>query len=151
MQAGVFRTSIPSDIAPKAYLYGIPLDLYKNYGIRRYGFHGSSHKYVTQRACIMTGLNYYKSKIVSCHLGNGASVAAVKNGRSLDTSMGLTPVEGVMMGTRSGDIDAGILVYLQNNFNFSTDDIQDLINRKGGLLGLSGISPDYRIVARKLP
>ncbi len=147
MQAGVFDTAFHQTMPPKAYLYGIPLDLYKNYGIRRYGFHGSSHKYVTQRACMMTGLNYYKSKIVSCHLGNGASLAAVKNGRSLDTSMGLTPVEGVMMGTRSGDIDAGILVYLQNNFNFSTDDIQDLINRKGGLLGLSGISPDYRIVA----
>lgn len=146
LQAGVFDTAFHSSLPPKAFLYGIPMEWYKKHGIRRLGFHGTSHKYATLQACKLAGLLPGKSKIVSCHLGNGASVAAVKNGNSVDTSMGLTPVEGLLMGTRSGDIDAGVLIYLQQNYNLTADKIQEIINEKGGLLGLSGISPDYRAV-----
>ncbi len=145
-QTGVFDTSFHQTLPRKAFLYGIPLKWYEDHKIRRYGFHGTSHKYVSQRACEITGTFYGKSKIISCHLGNGASIAAIKNGKSIDTSMGLTPVEGLLMGTRSGDIDAGVLVHLQQNFDFSSEDIQQLINKKSGLLGLSGVSSDYREV-----
>ncbi len=146
LQTGVFDTAFHQTIPPKAFLYGIPLSWYEKHKIRKFGFHGTSHKYVSQRACELTGMFFGRSKIISCHLGNGASVAAINNGKSVDTSMGLTPVEGLLMGTRSGDIDAGLLVYLQQNFNLSTDDIQQLVNNEGGLLGLSGISSDYRQV-----
>jgi acetate kinase len=146
LQAGVFDTAFHYSLPPRAFLYGIPLEWYRKHQIRRYGFHGTSHKYVAQRACELAGLHFSRSRIISCHLGNGASVAAIKNGKSIDTSMGMTPVEGLLMGTRSGDIDAGVLIYLQQHFNLSADVIQQLINKQGGLLGLSGISADYRAV-----
>ncbi len=146
LQAGVFDTAFHHTLPPKAFLYGISLDWYQKYRIRRYGFHGTSHKYASQRACQLAGLPFGNSRVVSCHLGNGASVAAVKNGKSVDTSMGMTPAEGLLMGTRCGDIDAGVLVYLQENFQLSAGDIQQVINRDGGLLGLSGVSSDYREV-----
>jgi acetate kinase len=146
LQAGVFDTAFHYSLPPKAFLYGIPLSFYRENGIRRLGFHGTSHKYTSLRTCRITGLRPEKSKIVSCHLGNGASVAAIKNGKSVDTSMGMTPVEGLLMGTRCGDIDAGALVYLQENFSLSVSEIQKIINKQGGLLGLSGVSSDYRVV-----
>ncbi|MBW6536378.1 MAG: acetate kinase [Mariniphaga sp.] len=146
LQAGVFDTAFHQTLPPRAYLYGIPLYWYKKHHIRRLGFHGTSHKYTSFRTCRITGLRSEKSKIVSCHLGNGASVAAIKNGKSVDTSMGMTPVEGLLMGTRSGDIDAGLLAYLQENFNLSLAKIQHMLNNEGGLLGLSGVSSDYRAV-----
>ncbi len=146
LQAGVFDTAFHYSLPPKAFLYGIPLAFYRENGIRRLGFHGTSHKYASLRTYRLTGLNPEKSKIVSCHLGNGASVAAIKNGKSVDTSMGMTPVEGLLMGTRSGDIDAGLLGYLQENFDLSSGKIQHILNKEGGLLGLSGVSSDYRAV-----
>jgi acetate kinase len=146
LQAGVFDTAFHHTLPAKAFLYGISLEWYRNYHIRRYGFHGTSHKYASLRTMQMTGLSRENSRIITCHLGNGASVAAVKNGRSVDTSMGFTPVEGLLMGTRSGDIDAGVLMYLQHHLHLSVDDIQEAINLQGGLLGLSGFSSDYRAV-----
>jgi len=146
LQAGVFDTSFHQTIPPKAYLYGIPLEWYEHHKIRRYGFHGTSHMYAAQKACELTGLPINESRIITCHLGNGASVAAIRNGKAADTSMGFTPVEGLLMGTRCGDIDAGVILYLQENFNLGTAGIQDLINRQSGLLGLSGLSSDYRQV-----
>jgi acetate kinase len=145
-QAGVFDTAFHHTLPPKAFLYGTPLKWYKKHHIRRYGFHGISHKYASQRAYSITGLSPENSRVITCHLGNGSSMAAIKNGKSVDTSMGMTPVEGLLMGTRSGDIDAGVLIYLQEKFNLSVADIQKLVNNEGGLLGLSGISPDYRVV-----
>jgi acetate kinase len=146
LQAGVFDTAFHQTLPPQAFLYGIPLHWYKKHHIRRLGFHGTSHKYVSLRTYRITGLNPEKSKIISCHLGNGASVAAIKNGKSVDTSMGMTPVEGLLMGTRSGDIDGGLLGYLQENYNLSSGKIQQILNNEGGLLGLSGVSSDYRAV-----
>lgn len=147
-QAGVFDTAFHHTLPKKAFLYGIPFEWYQKYQIRRYGFHGTSHWYAVQKACEISGLPYLKSRIVSCHLGNGASVAAIKNGESTDTSMGMTPAEGLLMGTRCGDIDAGVLVYLMQHFNLSDTDLQQMINDEGGLLGLSGVSPDYRKVEK---
>jgi acetate kinase len=146
LQAGVFDTAFHSTLPQKAYLYGISPDWCHQHHIRRYGFHGISHKYASEKACELAGLSFPESKIVSCHLGNGASVAAVKNGKSIDTSMGFTPVEGLIMGSRSGDIDAGVLIHLMENHQFSASDIRKLINKQGGLLGLSGVSSDYRAV-----
>jgi acetate kinase len=146
LQTGVFDTAFHQTMPPKAYLYGIPLEWYQHHKIRRYGFHGTSHMYAAQQACELTGLSFNKSRIITCHLGNGASVAAIRNGKSADTSMGFTPVEGLLMGTRCGDIDAGVLLYLQENFNLTHAAIQDLINRQSGLLGISGLSSDYRQV-----
>jgi acetate kinase len=148
LQAGVFDTSFHYSLPPKAFLYGIPLEWYHKHHIRRYGFHGTSHKFAVQRACRLAGVPLDKSRVISCHLGNGASVAAVKNGLSVDTSMGFTPVEGLLMGTRSGDIDAGVLLFLFENFNFSAADVQKLINKQGGLYGLSCVSADYRAVEK---
>jgi len=146
LQTGVFDTAFHHTIPEKAFLYGIPLKWYKQHQIRKYGFHGTSHKYVAKRVCEISGLPFLKSKIISCHLGNGASVAAIKNGRSVDTSMGMTPVEGLLMGTRSGDIDAGVLIYLQEQLHLTVEEVQNEINKEGGLLGLSGVSSDYRDV-----
>ncbi|MGM0621581.1 MAG: acetate/propionate family kinase [Bacteroidota bacterium] len=148
LQAGVFDTAFHHTLPEKAFLYGIPLSWYQKHKIRRYGFHGTSHKYASQRASEITGLDYQSCKIVSCHLGNGASAAAIKNGKSIDTSMGFTPVEGLLMGTRCGDIDAGVLIYLQQNFNLSYSEIQQIINKESGLLGISGVSGDYRAVEK---
>ena len=147
-QAGVFDTAFHATLPDKAFLYGLPLEWYKKHRIRRYGFHGTSHKYASEKGCELAGVNYSGSKVVSCHLGNGASLAAVKFGKSVDTTMGFTPVEGLLMGTRSGDIDAGLILHLQENYNLSIAGIQQLLNKKGGLLGLSGVSSDYRAVEK---
>lgn len=146
LQAGVFDTAFHQTLPPRAFLYGISLKWFVDHDIRKYGFHGTSHKYAARQACKIARLPLHRCKIVTCHLGNGASVTAVKNGESIDTSMGLTPVEGLLMGTRSGDIDAGVLIYLQENFNLSVSEIQKMVNNEGGLLGLSGVSSDFRAV-----
>ncbi|MCD6366124.1 MAG: acetate kinase, partial [Bacteroidales bacterium] len=143
-QVGVFDTSFHQTMPPKAYLYAIPYSFYKNYGIRRYGFHGTSHRYVSKRSCEILKVPCEKQKIITCHLGNGASIAAIKNGKSIDTSMGLTPVEGLIMGTRTGDIDAGVLLYLKKKEEISARTLNTLINKHSGMLGISGISSDMR-------
>ena len=143
-QVGVFDTAFHQSMDPKAYMYGIPYPLYKKYGIRRYGFHGTSHRYVTQRACDLLGVDYSTQRIISCHLGNGASVAAIKNGKSFDTSMGFTPVEGLVMGTRSGDLDVGVVLYIMEKEEIGIKSANTLFNKHAGMLGISGISSDMR-------
>jgi len=143
-QVGVFDTAFHQTMEPKAYMYGIPYPLYKKYGIRRYGFHGTSHRYVTKRACELLGVDYNTQKIISCHLGNGASVAAVKNGKSVDTSMGFTPVEGLVMGTRSGDLDVGVVLYIMEKEEIGIKSANTLFNKHAGMLGITGISSDMR-------
>ena len=126
-------------------MYGIPYEYYKKYKVRRYGFHGTSHSYVSRRAAEVLGANYENLKVIVCHLGNGASVSAVKNGKCVDTSMGLTPLEGLIMGTRSGDIDPAIIEFLAHKENKSIDDIMKILNKESGVLGLSdGLSSDFR-------
>ena len=143
-QVAVFDTSFHQTMPGYAYLYALPYEYYEKYKIRRYGFHGTSHKFVAQKACRILGVDFEKQKIITCHLGNGASIAAIKHGKSIDTSMGFTPVEGLIMGTRSGDIDAGILLYLAEKENFSLHQVNDVINKKSGVLGISGLSSDMR-------
>jgi acetate kinase len=143
-QVGVFDTAFHQTMEPKAYMYGIPYDLYKKYGIRRYGFHGTSHRYVTKRACDLLGVDYNTQRIISCHLGNGASVAAVKNGQSFDTSMGFTPIEGLIMGTRCGDLDVGVVHYIMEKEDIGIRSASTLFNKHAGMLGISGISSDMR-------
>jgi len=143
-QVGVFDTAFHQTMEPKAYMYGIPYPLYKKYGIRRYGFHGTSHRYVTKRACDLLGVDYNTQKIISCHLGNGASVAAIKNGKSVDTSMGFTPVEGLVMGTRSGDLDVGVVLYIMEKEEIGIKSANTLFNKHAGMLGITGISSDMR-------
>lgn len=129
-----------------AFMYALPYELYEELGIRRYGFHGTSHRYVSKRACELLNVDYKQQKIISCHLGNGASITAIKNGKSIDTSMGLTPVEGLMMGTRSGDLDLGALFYIMKKEELSVTDANALINKKSGVFGISGVSSDMREV-----
>lgn len=143
-QVGVFDTAFHQTMPPHAYLYGIPYSLYEKYSIRRYGFHGTSHRYVSRKACEMLGLDYEKQRIISCHIGNGASIAAIKDGVSIDTSMGFTPVEGLMMGTRCGDVDAGIVTYLLEKEMVGAAGISNMLNKQGGVLGISGVSSDMR-------
>ena len=143
-QVGVFDTAFHQTMPAQSYLYAIPYDLYKQYGVRRYGFHGTSHKYVSQRVCDLLGGKDEDKKIITCHIGNGGSIAAVENGRCVDTSMGLTPLEGLMMGTRSGDIDAGAVTFLQKKLSLDADGMSDLLNKKSGILGVTGISSDMR-------
>jgi len=143
-QVGVFDTAFHQTMEPKVYMYGIPYDLYKKYGIRRYGFHGTSHRYVTKRACDLLGLDFNTQKIISCHLGNGASIAAVKNGKSFDTSMGFTPIEGLIMGTRCGDLDVGVVNYIMDKEEINTKSASTLFNKHAGMLGISGVSSDMR-------
>ncbi len=143
-QIGVFDTSFHQSMPEHAYIYALPYEYYKKYGIRRYGFHGTSHRYVAQRAADMAGKDLEDMNIITCHLGNGASVAAVKNGKSVDTSMGLTPLEGLVMGTRCGDLDPAIVPFLQKREDLSPDEIDSIMNKESGLLGLSGISNDSR-------
>ncbi len=143
-QVGVFDTAFHQTMPKHAYMYAIPYSLYKKYGIRRYGFHGTSHKYVSNRVCEILGCDYKKTKIISCHLGNGASIAAVKNGESIDTSMGFTPVEGLMMGTRAGDLDIGAATYIMDKEVIGTKSASILFNKQSGVLGISGISSDMR-------
>ena len=143
-QVGVFDTAYHQTMSEQAYLYGIPYSLYEKYKVRRYGFHGSSHRFVSQRAADILGKKIEDLKIISCHLGNGASMCAIKNGVSVDTSMGMTPVEGLVMGTRCGDIDAGALLYIADKEETSIPYTSTLLNKHSGMLGLSGISSDMR-------
>jgi acetate kinase len=142
-QVGVFDTAFHQTMSPTAYLYGLPRELYDKYRIRRYGFHGTSHRFVSSRALELLGRKSENTNLITCHLGNGASITAIECGRSIDTSMGFTPLEGLMMGTRSGDFDPAILGYLQER-GFSAKDLTTMVNKKSGLLGLSGISNDLR-------
>ncbi len=143
-QVAVFDTSFHQTMPKHAYLYAIPYEYYENLKIRKYGFHGTSHKFVAKKACKLAGLEYTKSKIITCHLGNGASIAAIKNGKSVDTSMGFTPVDGLIMGTRCGSIDPGVLLYIAERENLNFKGINDLINKKSGVAGISGLSSDMR-------
>ncbi|NDP19967.1 MAG: acetate kinase [Paludibacter sp.] len=143
-QVAVFDTAFHQTMPEYAYMYGIPYSLYTKYGIRRYGFHGTSHRYVSKRACEFLGLDYKKTKLITAHIGNGASVCAVKNGVSVDTSMGFTPVEGLMMGTRSGDIDLGVVTFLMEKEMIGAAAVSTLFNKHSGVLGVSGISSDMR-------
>ena len=144
----VFDTAFHQTMPKKAFLYGLPYEYYDKYKVRRYGFHGTSHDFVSDRAAKMLGKNREDMNIVVCHLGNGASVSAVKNGKSVDTSMGLTPLEGLIMGTRSGDMDPAIITYLSEKENISAKDVIDICNKKSGMLGLSnGVSSDFRDLA----
>ncbi|MDD3636723.1 MAG: acetate kinase [Bacteroidales bacterium] len=143
-QVGVFDTAFHQTMQPSAYLYGIPYSLYEKYKIRRYGFHGTSHKYVSRRACEILGLDINKQKIITCHLGNGASMAAIKDGKSIDTTMGMTPIEGLIMGTRCGDLDVGALLYIADKEETSIQYTSTLVNKFSGMLGVSGVSSDMR-------
>jgi acetate kinase len=143
-QVGVFDTSFHQTMPDYSFMYAIPYSLYKKYGIRRYGFHGTSHSYVAKRACEVLKADFSSRKIITCHLGNGASIAAIKDGKSLDTSMGLTPVEGLIMGTRSGDIDGGVLTLIMEKEEIDYAALNTLINKHSGLLGVSGVSSDMR-------
>jgi len=145
-QVAVFDTEFHSNMPEKAFVYGIPYKYYKKYGIRRYGFHGTSHKYVSKKAAEILKKDYKKLRIITCHLGNGSSIAAVQNGKSIDTSMGFTPLEGVVMGTRCGDIDPAIIFFLMKKEKLSVKEVDNLLNKKSGLLGISGISPDVRVL-----
>lgn len=140
----VFDTAFHQTMPQKAYLYGLPYAYYENYKIRRYGFHGTSHSFVAKRAVQLLGLDPNNSKVIVCHLGNGSSVSAVLNGKSIDTSMGLTPLEGLIMGTRSGSIDPAIIEYLMKKEGMTIDEVMDVLNKKSGVLGLSGLSSDFR-------
>ena len=143
-QVGVFDTAFHQTMPDYAYMYALPYDLYKQHGVRRYGFHGTSHRYVSQRVCEFLGVKPEGLRLITCHIGNGGSITAVKDGRSVDTSMGLTPLEGLMMGTRSGDIDAGAITFLMDKFNLDTKGISNLLNKQSGLAGVSGLSSDFR-------
>lgn len=143
-QVGVFDTAFHQTMPRHAYMYAIPFSLYKKYGVRRYGFHGTSHRYVSQRACEILNVDYTKQRIISCHLGNGASVTAIKNGESVDTSMGFTPLEGLMMGTRCGDLDVGAVTYIMDKELIGTRSASTLFNKHSGMLGVTGISSDMR-------
>lgn len=143
-QVGVFDTAFHQSMPDYAYMYALPYNLYKQYGVRRYGFHGTSHRYVSQRVCEFLGVKQEGKKIITCHIGNGASIAAVKDGKCVDTSMGLTPLEGLIMGTRSGDIDAGAVTFLMDKLNLDTKGISNLLNKQSGLAGVSEGSSDFR-------
>lgn len=140
----VFDTAFHQTMPKEAYLYGIPFEYYDKYKLRRYGFHGTSHSFVSKRAIAVAGLDPKNSKVIVCHLGNGASISAVKNGESVDTSMGLTPLEGLIMGTRSGDIDPAIMEFLAHKEGKTIDEIMTILNKKSGVYGMSGVSSDFR-------
>lgn len=143
-QVAVFDTAFHQTMPAKAYMYALPYEDYEKYGIRRYGFHGTSHRYVSRRACEFLGLDYEKQRIITCHIGNGGSITAIRDGKSVDTSMGLTPTEGLMMGTRVGDVDPGALTYLMERRDIGYKELQKIINKESGVLGVSGISNDMR-------
>ena len=145
-QVGVFDTAFHQTMPDYAYMYAVPYELYEQYGVRRYGFHGTSHRYVTKRVLDITGMEAEGSRIITCHIGNGGSISAVKDGKSMDTSMGLTPLEGLMMGTRSGDIDAGAIPFIMDKLGLDTHGLSDLLNKKSGVAAVSGISMDMREV-----
>lgn len=140
----VFDTAFHQTMPPKAFIYGVPFEYYERLRVRRYGFHGTSHRYVSARAAEFLGRSYEDLRIITCHLGNGSSIAAIDHGKCVDTSMGLTPLEGVIMGTRSGVLDPAILQYIMNNDNIDIDQMLDILNKSSGLLGISGISSDMR-------
>lgn len=143
-QVAVFDTAFHQTMPAKAFMYALPYDLYEKYGVRRYGFHGTSHRYVSKRACEFLGLPYEKQRIITCHIGNGGSITAIRDGVSVDTSMGLTPTEGLMMGTRSGDVDPGALIYLMEREHLDAAGLSKLVNKQSGVLGVSGKSSDMR-------
>lgn len=143
-QVSVFDTAFHQTMPDYAYVYGLPYSLYEKYGIRRYGFHGTSHRYVSKRACEFLNVPYESQRIITAHIGNGVSITAIKDGKSVDTSMGMTPVEGLMMGTRSGDLDPGVISYIMEKEHMSASGISTLLNKFSGVLGISGISSDMR-------
>ena len=143
-QVGVFDTAFHQTMPAKSYMYALPYRFYKEDGVRRYGFHGTSHRYVSQRVCEILGVDIKDQKIITCHVGNGGSITALKYGKSVDTSMGLTPTEGLMMGTRSGDVDPGALTFLMTKHHLTAEDLQKIINKESGVAGVSGISSDMR-------
>ena len=143
-QVGVFDTAFHQTMPAHAYMYALPYEYYTQYGVRRYGVHGTSHRYVSRRACEFLGIDYEKTKIITVHVGGGGSITAIKDGKSIDTSMGLTPVEGLVMGTRSGDVDLGAITYLMDKLGLSVADLNTIINKKSGVLGVSGVSSDMR-------
>ena len=143
-QVGVFDTAFHQTMPDYAYLYAVPYELYEKYGVRRYGFHGTSHRYVSQRVCEYLGIKAEGLRLITCHIGNGGSIAAIKDGKCIDTTMGLTPLEGLMMGTRSGDIDAGAVTFIMDKEGLTTTGVSNLLNKKSGVLGISGVSSDMR-------
>lgn len=143
-QVGVFDTAFHQTMPAHSYMYALPYEYYEKYGVRRYGFHGTSHRYVSRRACEFLGLDYENTKIITAHIGGGGSITAIKNGKSIDTSMGLTPVEGLMMGTRCGDVDLGAMTFLMEKENLDAAGVNAVINKKSGVLGVSGVSSDMR-------
>ena len=143
-QIGVFDTAFHQTMPKHAYLYAVPYELYEKYGVRRYGFHGTSHRYVSQRVCEFLGVEPEGKKIITCHIGNGGSITAIKDGKCVDTSMGLTPLEGLMMGTRSGDIDAGAVTFIMEKEGLNTTGVSNLLNKKSGVLGMFEKSSDMR-------
>lgn len=145
-QVAVFDTAFHQTMPAYSYMYALPYEYYEQYGVRRYGFHGTSHRYISHRACEMLGRDFDKTRIVTCHIGNGASIAAVCNGKVLDTSMGLTPTDGLMMGTRCGSIDPGIVPFIMEHEQMSPSDFSTMVNKKSGVLGISGVSSDMRDV-----
>ena len=147
---GVFDTAFHQTMPAESYLYALPYEYYTKYGVRRYGFHGTSHKYVSQRAADMLNVNINDLKIITCHLGNGASVSAIKGGKCIDTSMGFTPLEGLVMGTRSGDIDPAIVNFIAKKEGLSHEEADNVLNKKSGVLGISGVSSDFRDIEAAL-
>ncbi len=145
-QVGVFDTAFHQTMPQYAYMYGLPYEIYEQYGVRRYGFHGTSHRYVSQRVCEFLGVDMTKQKIITCHIGNGASLAAVQYGKCVDTTMGLTPLEGVMMGTRCGDLDGGAVTYLEKKLNLTPDEMSNYMNKQCGMASLSTVGSDMRDV-----
>lgn len=143
-QVAVFDTAFHQTMPAKSYMYALPYSFYEKDGVRRYGFHGTSHRYVSQRVCEFLGVDIKDEKIITCHVGNGGSITAVDCGKSVDTSMGLTPTEGLMMGTRVGDVDPGAIAFLMKKYNWTADDLQRVINKESGMAGVSGISSDMR-------
>ena len=143
-QVGVFDTAFHQTMPAHAYMYALPYEYYEKYGVRRYGFHGTSHRYVSRRACEFLGLDYENTKVITAHIGGGGSITAVKNGKSIDTSMGLTPVEGLMMGTRCGDVDLGAMTFLMEKEGLDAAGVNAVINKKSGVMGVSGVSSDMR-------
>jgi len=143
-QVAVFDTAFHQTMPKHAYIYGIPYSLYKKHGVRRYGFHGTSHRYVSKRVCEFLGVDIQSQKIITCHIGNGGSITAIRNGESVDTSMGFTPLEGLLMGTRCGDLDPGVIQFLMDKEMIGTMSVSSLLNKYSGVLGVSGISSDMR-------
>ena len=149
-QVAVFDTAFHQTMPKHAYLYPLPMKYYEEDHVRRYGFHGTSHRFVSRRVCEMLGTNWQDKKIICCHIGNGASISAIRNGESIDTSMGLTPTEGLMMGTRSGDVDPGALIFLMEKYNLTAKDMMRIVNKESGVLGITGISSDMREICDEI-